>query len=349
MWQKPSMKLTASIVTAALCAAFAREARAQIAVRPVDESAAFVEPLDPDAHLHFEAALAPHGDWSDDPRYGRVWSPSARVVGADFSPYATGGRWSLSQYGLTWTSSYPWGWAPFHYGRWVTLPMRGWSWVPGTTWGPAWVSWRVGGGFAGWAPLPPEGTAQGMGAASWRFVPASQLGAARPSYLTAVEVASVYPSTASCNPARAMTVNARIVRYSPGPTGLAGQAAMREGPLSDAALPRADIAAPDAAAPNEAVTVAPSRLAGASGYWAGRPAYAPAPPPGSVYAQPLITPPGWYRPAGRWWGRAPPPSAGAGGSWVGSAPPGYPSSGYQRGGGQSSFAGGSYGGGAVGH
>lgn len=33
----------------------------------------------------------------------------------------------------------------------------GWVWVPGVEWAPAWVSWRVGGGYIGWAPLPPHG------------------------------------------------------------------------------------------------------------------------------------------------------------------------------------------------
>jgi hypothetical protein len=29
-------------------------------------------------------------------------------------------------------------------------------WVPGYEWGPAWVSWRFGGNYVGWAPLPPD-------------------------------------------------------------------------------------------------------------------------------------------------------------------------------------------------
>jgi hypothetical protein len=29
-------------------------------------------------------------------------------------------------------------------------------WVPGRDWGPAWVSWRTGGDYVGWAPLPPR-------------------------------------------------------------------------------------------------------------------------------------------------------------------------------------------------
>ncbi len=32
----------------------------------------------------------------------------------------------------------------------------GWVWVPGDEWAPAWVSWRKGNDYVGWAPLPPE-------------------------------------------------------------------------------------------------------------------------------------------------------------------------------------------------
>src|SRR5262249_49228579 len=31
-----------------------------------------------------------------------------------------------------------------------------WVWVPAVQWAPAWVTWREGGGYIGWAPLPPE-------------------------------------------------------------------------------------------------------------------------------------------------------------------------------------------------
>jgi hypothetical protein len=31
----------------------------------------------------------------------------------------------------------------------------GWSWVPGTVWAPAWVTWSYGNNYVGWAPLPP--------------------------------------------------------------------------------------------------------------------------------------------------------------------------------------------------
>jgi hypothetical protein len=96
--------------------------------------------------------LAPYGRWFSHPRYGSVWSPS---VGPDFQPYATNGRWIVTEYGNTWASDYEWGWAPFHYGRWYFDDYDWWVWVPDYEWGPAWVSWRTGGGYYGWAPLSP--------------------------------------------------------------------------------------------------------------------------------------------------------------------------------------------------
>jgi hypothetical protein len=58
----------------------------------------------------------------------------------------------------------PWGWAPFHYGRWFFHEHRGWCWVPGSLWSPAWVSWHFGDAWCGWAPLPP--------AVAWESAPA---------------------------------------------------------------------------------------------------------------------------------------------------------------------------------
>lgn len=101
----------------------------------------------------FYQELAPYGDWVPDGRYGQVWLPA---VGPDFHPYGSEGHWAMTEFGNTWVSYYDWGWAPFHYGRWYFDDFyRSWAWVPGYEWGPAWVNWRSGGGFYGWAPLRP--------------------------------------------------------------------------------------------------------------------------------------------------------------------------------------------------
>lgn len=101
----------------------------------------------------FYDELSPYGTWIQDPQYGYVWRPD--VEQGDFRPYYTNGRWAMTEYGNTWVSNYDWGWAPFHYGRWVYNRYGQWIWIPDTTWGPAWVSWRSGGGYYGWAPMGP--------------------------------------------------------------------------------------------------------------------------------------------------------------------------------------------------
>ena len=102
----------------------------------------------------FHDALAPYGNWVNHRTYGQVWYPLN--VARDWRPY-TDGYWAHTHdYGWLWVSHEPWGWAPFHYGRWAWDSWYGWVWVPGRTWAPAWVFWRSGGGYAAWAPMPPN-------------------------------------------------------------------------------------------------------------------------------------------------------------------------------------------------
>jgi hypothetical protein len=111
---------------------------------------------DPSALTDFHQTLDSHGTWSDDPTYGTVWLPAASDVGPDFTPYATGGHWAYDT-DYVWVSDYDWGWAPFHYGRWVFIDGRGWGWIPGREYRGAWVSWGVDPGYAyvGWYPMAP--------------------------------------------------------------------------------------------------------------------------------------------------------------------------------------------------
>ena len=110
-------------------------------------------PAQPPDQQTFEQSLSPYGHWADTPEYGRVWTPDE---GADWQPY-TDGQWIDTDYGWTFASTVPWGWAVFHYGRWGFGPELGWFWVPGFTWAPAWVGWRSYPGFACWSPLAPRG------------------------------------------------------------------------------------------------------------------------------------------------------------------------------------------------
>lgn len=100
----------------------------------------------------FYDELQPYGTWINHNQYGYVWMPR---VDRGFTPYATNGYWINTEYGNTWVSDYSWGWAPFHYGRWFYDDFYGWMWVPDSIWGPAWVVWRSGGGYYGWAPMMP--------------------------------------------------------------------------------------------------------------------------------------------------------------------------------------------------
>ena len=94
-----------------------------------------------------------YGTWVENSTYGEVWCPLD--VSAGWRPY-TVGRWAYTDYGWMWVAEDPWGYVPYHYGRWTFDSYYGWVWVPGDVWAPAWVSWRYGDGWIGWAPLPPD-------------------------------------------------------------------------------------------------------------------------------------------------------------------------------------------------
>jgi probable HAF family extracellular repeat protein len=91
------------------------------------------------------------GSWVEAGNYGYCFRP--RVSG-DWRPYRDG-HWVWTDHGWYWNSNERFGWATYHYGRWVNLGGTGWCWVPGNQWAPAWVSWRESDENIGWAPLPP--------------------------------------------------------------------------------------------------------------------------------------------------------------------------------------------------
>ncbi len=104
------------------------------------------------------------GSWNSTPEYGTVWFP--RGVAPDWAPYHSGYWAYVAPWGYTWVDEQPWGFAPFHYGRWIFV--RGaWGWVPappqadGTAYvrpvyAPALVAWvGIGAGVA-WFALGPR-------------------------------------------------------------------------------------------------------------------------------------------------------------------------------------------------
>src|SRR6185503_2084408 len=68
-----------------------------------------------------------YGSWSKDSQYGDVWTP--RSVPANWQPYRTGHWSNVKPWGWTWIDDQPWGYAPYHYGRWANRNNH-WVWVP---------------------------------------------------------------------------------------------------------------------------------------------------------------------------------------------------------------------------
>jgi hypothetical protein len=106
------------------------------------------------AKTDFYEPLAAHGAWVEVGHYGRCWHPSG--VAAEWRPYGYG-QWVWTDAGWYWQSEEAWGWACYHYGYWVFDSNYGWVWIPDVEWAPAWVDWRVGGGYVGWVARAPVG------------------------------------------------------------------------------------------------------------------------------------------------------------------------------------------------
>jgi hypothetical protein len=111
--------------------------------------------------------LDAYGDWRSTDDYGAVWFP--RRVGADWAPYRDGHWAYIRPWGWTWIDDAPWGFAPYHYGRWARVG-DAWGWIPGPVglrpvYAPALVvffggdGWNVSLGMGtapvGWFPLGP--------------------------------------------------------------------------------------------------------------------------------------------------------------------------------------------------
>src|SRR3984893_7586483 len=107
----------------------------------------------------FYDRLAPEGHWFNDDDYGYVWQPNVAASVSSWRPYSDG-HWVWTDRGWFWDSNEDFGWATYHYGRWIMVAGTGWVWVPGDQWAPGWVSWRKtdNDDYIGWAPLPPEAT-----------------------------------------------------------------------------------------------------------------------------------------------------------------------------------------------
>lgn len=132
--------------------------------------------------------LDAYGRWVNEPGYGPVWYPTNVPPG--WVPYRQGNFVWIRPWGWTWVGAEPWGFVPFHYGRWAHIgPI--WVWVPGPVivqpvYAPALVAFVGGPGFSvgigvgvqAWFPLGPGEP----------FVPWYHYG---PTYLQQVNVTNV--------------------------------------------------------------------------------------------------------------------------------------------------------------
>ncbi len=114
--------------------------------------------------------LDDHGRWRRIRNHGDVWFPNQ--VASDWAPYRDGNWVWQEPWGWTWIDNAPWGFAPSHYGRWVSVSNR-WGWIPGPrnvrpVYAPALVAFIGGSGWnltlssgrsapvVGWFPLGPR-------------------------------------------------------------------------------------------------------------------------------------------------------------------------------------------------
>jgi Family of unknown function (DUF6600)/FecR protein len=103
----------------------------------------------PETVRYYSSTFDRYGSWRYDTSYGYVWYPTVSV---GWRPYFYG-RWaSYPSFGWTWIGNDAWAWPTHHYGRWG-FSAGLWFWVPGRTWGPAWVSWAYAPGYVSWCPL----------------------------------------------------------------------------------------------------------------------------------------------------------------------------------------------------
>jgi hypothetical protein len=98
-----------------------------------------------------------YGEWLWDDYLGYVWRPfyNDYYPWGNWSPYIYG-RWLNYSSQMFWVPDEPWGWVPYHLGVWHWDKNKGWLWIPGSAFAPAWVDWMFfGGGYFCWRPLGP--------------------------------------------------------------------------------------------------------------------------------------------------------------------------------------------------
>jgi len=95
-----------------------------------------------------------YGEWLWHDLYGYVWRPylnDHRYPWGTWQPYIYG-SWTSYDGQLFWIPGEPWGWVPYHLGIWMWDKSKGWVWLPGSLFAPAWVDWAFYSGMYCWRP-----------------------------------------------------------------------------------------------------------------------------------------------------------------------------------------------------
>jgi len=96
-----------------------------------------------------------YGEWLYDQMYGYVWRPfiNHQMYPWGWQPYIFG-QWTSYGRQMYWVPDEPWGWVPYHLGIWQWDKKKGWFWIPGSAFAPAWVDWAFFqyGGLYAWRP-----------------------------------------------------------------------------------------------------------------------------------------------------------------------------------------------------
>lgn len=108
----------------------------------------------PQAIFHFAQRYGSlYGEWVWHDLYGYVWRPfyNDYYPWGSWMPYLYG-RWMNIGGSLFWIPEEPWGWVPYHLGFWMWDKNKGWIWIPGSVFAPAWTVWDYFYGYYAWRP-----------------------------------------------------------------------------------------------------------------------------------------------------------------------------------------------------
>lgn len=96
-----------------------------------------------------------YGEWFWHDLYGYVWRPylnDNRYPWGTWQPYING-SWTSTGDEMFWVPAEPWGWIPYHLGIWMWDKNKGWVWLPGSMFAPAWAVWEFYEGMYCWRPF----------------------------------------------------------------------------------------------------------------------------------------------------------------------------------------------------